>query len=117
MHLTLKWILPYLILQSCRLVKLNIFLFFFFQTWFKVDYNLSGEGTITASVPGTQLSSKSLNCVGYQSGVTYPFTLTVTQADEKVPTDMQLVYKVTADPTVWAFTGKITGKSEIENHL
>lgn len=81
-----------------------------FQTWYVVEYNLSGEGTITATIPGTQLSSKSVNCMGYQSGVIYSFYLCISPVSpHQISEPQQLLYRVTADPTVWAFAGKITG--------
>ncbi|KAK7107426.1 trafficking protein particle complex subunit 10-like [Littorina saxatilis] len=82
-----------------------------FQTWYVVEYNLSGEATITAPVPGTQLSSRSMKVAGFQSGITYPLYLTVTPVTARcsAPRHQQLVYRVTADSTVWALAGKTTG--------
>ncbi|KAL8586604.1 hypothetical protein ACOMHN_040112 [Nucella lapillus] len=82
-----------------------------FQTWYMVEYTLSGEGTITAAVPGTQLSSRSMRCPGHQSGITYAFYLTITPVNclASAPRPQHLVYRVTADPTIWAFSGKTTG--------
>ena len=83
------------------------------QTWYVVDYNLSGEDSITAPVPGDQLSSKSSKCAGYQLGITYSFCLAVTPVSPhcSVPRPHRLAYRVTADPNTWVLSGKTTGRS------
>ena len=82
------------------------------QTWYVVDYNLSEEDAVMAAEPYAQLSSMGMKCTGYQSGITYSFCLVVTPVSVhcSAPRPQQLAYRVTADPNIWALSGKITGE-------
>lgn len=53
-----------------------------------------------------------MKCTGYQSGITYSFCLVVTPVSVhcSAPRPQQLAYRVTADPNIWALSGKTTGE-------
>lgn len=84
-----------------------------FQTWYIVDYWLSGEKTPKiADISGHKTNDGNKAKVpGYEAGVTYVLNVSVTPVASHCSSVMphQLAYTVSSDSTAWAFSGKTTG--------
>ncbi|XP_025097786.1 LOW QUALITY PROTEIN: trafficking protein particle complex subunit 10-like [Pomacea canaliculata] len=89
-----------------------------FQTWYTVDYSLSGKSQSTVSVSFESSRGDSRDVVGYQAGQMHMLNLSVTPvAAHCSPFRPELLaYRIAADPSIWALLGKTTGVFSVKDH-